>query len=103
MPLQLAASSSEESAAELTPSLDLLLPCNFTHKGWLYQFCHSKQLPPNCRRHNSSGAAAELPPHPEERRGCYRIPAAGHGLPPHSECHPKHLLGKLVPGAGPVH
>ncbi|EMP25175.1 hypothetical protein UY3_17856 [Chelonia mydas] len=69
--------------------------------GQLYQFCRPKQLPPNCRHCNSSRAAAELPPWREEQRSCHLIAAAGHGLPPHSKCRPKHLLGKLVPGAGP--
>ncbi|EMP41918.1 hypothetical protein UY3_00761 [Chelonia mydas] len=54
----------------------------------------------SCRR-IAAGRRRKLPQQ-EEQRSCCRIATVGHGLPPHSKCRPKHLLGKLVPGASPV-
>ncbi|EMP25138.1 Calpain-9 [Chelonia mydas] len=95
------------SLPSLSESMDPALLFCYEHKairsrGGSTNFAAPKQSPLNCRRaQKSSRAAAQKPPWRQERWSCRRIAAAGHGLPPHSECRPKHLLGKLVPGAGP--
>ncbi|EMP28031.1 hypothetical protein UY3_14882 [Chelonia mydas] len=54
------------------------------------------------RRIATAAKAAELRPQTTQAgRSCRRIAAEGHGLLPHSKSCPKHLLGKLVPGADP--
>ncbi|EMP27399.1 hypothetical protein UY3_15553 [Chelonia mydas] len=55
----------------------------------------------HCGRPKGEAGAITCPPGRAEKRCFCRIPAAAEKRPPLSNCRPKHLLGTLVPGAGP--